>query len=177
MSHKGGYPGPEDPSDDRADWDLAQLDNELDREELRRRYYGLLQELRVVLPGVQVLLAFLLTVPFAQRFGELDEPERVAYGIAMVSALLSVVCLVSPAVIHRLADRRARTIRLRLGIGFTLAGLALLAVSLVTALWCVAFLVYGSTAAWLISVPVAVAIVAIWVVVPLMVRAEPPARP
>ena len=46
------------------------LDDERDRAKLRDRYYGLLQELRVVLPSVQVLVAFLLTVPFGQRFGE-----------------------------------------------------------------------------------------------------------
>jgi Family of unknown function (DUF6328) len=51
-----------------SDEDTEDLDDVADREELRQRYYGLLQELRVVLPGVQVLLAFLLTAPFAQRF-------------------------------------------------------------------------------------------------------------
>ncbi len=48
---------------------VAELDDEADRDELRRRYYGLMQELRVLLPGVQILVAFLLTVPFATRFG------------------------------------------------------------------------------------------------------------
>ena len=47
-----------------------------DREELRTRYQMLLQELRVVLPGVQVLMAFLQTAPFAQRFGDLDDLGR-----------------------------------------------------------------------------------------------------
>lgn len=62
-------------ADDRT---LAELDNERDRVELRSRYYGLLQELRVVLPGVQVFLAFLLTVPFTQRFDDVDDRGRMA---------------------------------------------------------------------------------------------------
>jgi len=92
-----------DTSDDRG---LHQLDDRLDREELRNRYAILLQELRVALPGVQVLVGFLLTVPFANRFPELDEGGRAAYGIALIASLLSVVCLLTPTVYHRVADRR-----------------------------------------------------------------------
>ncbi len=56
-----------DPSSRGEDRPASELDDRADREELRERYYGLLQELRVILPGVQVLVAFLLTVPFASR--------------------------------------------------------------------------------------------------------------
>ena len=141
-----------DTSDDR---ELYELDDQLDREEppyrshllapseLRRRYGILLQELRVVLPGVQVLVGFLLTVPFANRFPELDASGRAAYGIALVASLLSVVCLITPTVYHRVADRRERTARLRWGIRLTVAGLALLAVALGAGLWCVSRLVFG----------------------------------
>jgi MFS family permease len=156
---------------DRADRDLDELDDDLDREELRRRYYGLLQELRVVLPGVQVLLAFLLTVPFDSRFQDLDATGRALFAIALVSALLSVVCLVSPSVVHRLAERTARRARLRLGIIFELIGLGLLGLSLAASLWCVTRLVYGSTTAALITLPVIAAIIVVWVVIPLAVRA------
>src|SRR3954447_7105997 len=65
------------------------LDDENDRTEIRNRYHGLLQELRVVVTGAQVLLAFLLTVPFAQGFARLDESERAWFGAALVSATLS----------------------------------------------------------------------------------------
>ncbi len=61
--------------DDRP---TGELDDEQDRDELRRRYYGLLQELRVLLPGVQILVAFLLTAPFASGFAQLDEPSPAA---------------------------------------------------------------------------------------------------
>jgi hypothetical protein len=58
------------------DVEPERLDSERNRGELRDRYYGLLQELRVVLPGVQVLVAFLLTAPFATRFGQVDDAGR-----------------------------------------------------------------------------------------------------
>jgi hypothetical protein len=95
-----------------SDADLDELDDERDRDELRRRYYGLLQELRVVLPGVQVLLAFLLTVPFARRFSELDDPGRGLFAVALVGAASSVVCFVAPTVLHRVGHRQARRERL-----------------------------------------------------------------
>jgi len=160
----------DDRDDDRArgssDLDLGELDDHRDREELRKRYYGLLQELRVVLPGVQVLLGFLLTVPFAQRFGELDDLGRGAFAVAMLASLLSVVCLLAPAVYHRLADRTERIARLRWGIRMTVIGLMLLAVALVAALWCVSRLVFGTTLAWCLTVPVAVVIAVLWLVIP-----------
>ena len=92
-----------------AERDAKELDDVADREELRKRYEMLLQELRVVLPGVQVLMAFLLTAPFAQRFDDLDDTGRRAYLVALVSALASTICLLTPTVFHRVADRTATT--------------------------------------------------------------------
>ena len=127
----------------RDDRDLDELTTARDRKELRQRYYGLLQELRVVLPGVQVLVAFLLTVPFAQRFPELDDWGRRAYGVSLIASMLSVICLLTPTVYHRVARRTERTARLRWGIRMTIAGQWLIAVALVSGLWCVSRLVFG----------------------------------
>lgn len=129
--------------DDRS---LRELDDHADREELRARYYNLLQELRVVIPGVQVLLAFLLTVPFADRFADLDETGRILYGGTLLSALASVLCLLTPAVLHRLGARTARRARLLWSIRCTVGGLSALAVALVLGLTCVSRLVYGTAA-------------------------------
>ena len=152
-----------------SDKNTDQLDDIVDREELRRRYYGLMQELRVILPGVQVLLAFLLTVPFAQRFGELDDVGRTAFGVAMVTALLSAICLLTPVVSHRVGERTARQARLKWGIRMTVAGLGLLGISLVTALWCVARFIYGPSTAWAVATPVLVTIIALWILLPLSI--------
>ena len=156
--------------DDRtvnSDADLDELDDARDREELRNRYYGLLQELRVVLPGVQVLLAFLFAVPFAQRFADLDDVGKAAFVTSMVSAVLAVICFVSPTVLHRMADRTLRRPRLRWSIRLTVAGLALLAVSLVSALWCVTRFTHGSFTADVVTGGVVAAIIGLWLILPL----------
>ncbi len=158
-----------------SDLDVEELDDELDRDELRSRYYGLLQEVRVILPGVQVLLAFLLTVPFANRFGKLDTFGRTLFGVAMVSALCSVISLLTPTVFHRVAERTRRKARLEWGIRFTLAGLGLLALALVSGLWCVSRFIFGAGTAALIVIPVTVGIVLVWIVLPLVVGRSRPA--
>ncbi|MDP1820461.1 MAG: DUF6328 family protein [Acidimicrobiales bacterium] len=167
-------PGPQhdEDADERNDRNLKELDDEQDREELRTRYYGLLQELRVILPGVQVLLAFLLTVPFANRFPELDDAGRTLFGVALVGAWCAVVCLLTPAVFHRVSDRQARRARLRWAIRTTLGGLVLLAASLLAALLCVLRLVFGTPVAVLLVAPVTLVLIGLWVVAPLRIRLE-----
>lgn len=96
---------------DDSERDAHELHDVDDRAELRDRYEMLLQELRVLLPGVQVLTAFLLTAPFASRFTDLDDAGRRAYFLALVSAMASIITLLTPTVFHRVADRRARSAR------------------------------------------------------------------
>lgn len=160
-----------------SDEDTKYLDDEADRRELRDRYYGLLQELRVVLPGVQVLLAFLLTAPFAQRFNELDAWGRRAYEAALASSMLSVVFLLGPTFLHRFGERTARRDRLLWSIRLTVLGLTLLGVSLVTALWGVARFVLGGSSALQLVVPIAATMVAVWVGLPLTLRRRGSTQP
>jgi hypothetical protein len=150
--------------------DVTQLDDVADRQELRNRYDLLLQEVRVALPGVQILLAFLLTVPFAQAFDDLDAWGRRAYGVALTGSMLSVVCLLTPAVLHRLGQRRARRVRLVWSIRLQVLGLIFLAIALIAALWGVARFVYGTSLAWIITVPTMAFLLLCWVALPLSVR-------
>lgn len=147
--------------------DPNDLDDVADREELRQRYYGLLQELRVVLPGVQVLMAFLLTVPFAQRFDELDDLGRTAYLVALSTSLGSIILLLAPTVFHRVADRTARAARLAWGIRLTVAGILLLAVSLISAMWCIVRFVFGTPEATAVAGAGLLAFAAVWIALPL----------
>jgi Family of unknown function (DUF6328) len=148
----------------------SELDDVEDREELRSRFDMLLQELRVALPGVQVLSAFLLTAPFAQRFGEMDAWERRAFGVALTTSMLSVVCLVAPTLLHRLGPRTARSQRLSASIVLAVVGLGFLAVTVLSALWAVARFVFGPDAAWWITAPVLGAVVGLWLIVPVSLR-------
>jgi hypothetical protein len=147
-----------------------QLDDVADRDELRSRYDMLLQELRVSLPGVQVLSAFLLTAPFSQRFGELDAWGRRAYGVALTASMLSVICLVAPTMMHRLGQRTARSRRLTASIAAMMLGLSSLAVALVSALWGVARFVFGTAVAWAVTIPVVIVILVLWIAVPRSLR-------
>ena len=147
-----------------------QLDDERDREELRNRYYGLMQELRIVLPGVQVLVAFLLTVPFAQGFAEIDDFGRGLFGAALVAAILSVVAFITPTAMHRFGDRTARGERLQISIITTRVGLLLLAIAMTLSLAVVSRFLYDGIITVLLVVVVVVAVVALWIVTPLATR-------
>ena len=157
-------------ADPDSEKDSRELDDVTDRSELRSRYDMLLQEIRVVLPGVQVLSAFLLTAPFSQRFGELDRWGKVAFGTALTSSMLSVILLLGPTLLHHLGERTARSQRLGGSIVLLLLGLAALAVALLSALWGVSRFVFGTAIAWSITSPVVVAIAVVWLVLPQLLR-------
>ncbi len=147
-----------------------ELDDVEDRPELRARFDMVLQEVRIALPGVQVLSAFLLTAPFSQRFSELDHWGRAAFGVALTASMLSVILLLGPTLLHHLGERTARSRRLTMSIVLLLAGLGCLAVALLSALWGVSRFVFGTTTAWVITVPVALVVIAVWLVLPRTLR-------
>lgn len=144
----------------------SELDDHRDREELRRRYDMLLEELKVLLPGVQVLVAFLLTAPFAQGFASVDGVGRALYGAALSAGVLAVLAFMTPITLHRFGPRTARSDRLSSSIRTTRVGIALLGVSLLCAFSVVVRLLYSSIAAAVMIGIVAVATVISWVVVP-----------
>jgi putative copper export protein len=153
-------------------WDpsAVELDDDRDREELRVRYYGLMQELRVLVTGAQVLVAFLLTAPFAERFRLLDRWGDRLYGIALVCGILAAVCFMAPTAFHRIGRRQARVGRLRAAILTTRAGLAFLAVSLLSGLVLVTRLVFDDRVAIVLAAVVGTVMVTLWVVGPLASR-------
>lgn len=154
---------------DESERDANELHDVEDREELRDRYDMLLQELRVLLPGVQVLTAFLLTAPFATRFTDLDDAGRSAYFIALISAMASIITLLTPTVFHRVADRTARSARLTWGVRLMLVGVVLLAVSLTTSMWCIVRFGYSTTTATIVTAAFVAMFVGLWVALPLSV--------
>lgn len=158
--------GDEDPDtwDDRPP---GELDDEEDRQELRRRYYGLLQELRVLLPGVQVLVAFLLTAPFAQRFADLDDLETDVYAVALVSGVLAVVCFVAPTAFHRVGWRQSRARRLEWSIRMLRLGLVFMAVAFEAALFVVLGVLFDRAVSVAVTAAVGVAGLLAWVVLPI----------
>jgi hypothetical protein len=133
----------------------------------------LLQELRVALPGVQILFAFLLTVPFAQGFTRLSGDQRDLYfGILMATAL-STVLLIAPSANHRLLFRQRDkehlvTISNRLAI----AGLAVLAVAMTGTVLLIADLLFNGAQVVIFTIAAGIAFAIFWGVMPLVRRAE-----
>jgi hypothetical protein len=146
------------------------LDSERNRVELRDRYYGLLQELRVVLPGVQVLVAFLLTAPFATRFGQVDDAGQALFGAALTLGVLAVIAFVTPTVLHRFGDRTARSMRLELSIVMVRIGIVLFGLSMLCSLAVVLRFLFDPAWATALIVVTSVAMVGLWGVVPRLVR-------
>ena len=80
-------------------------EDESESERLNRELIELLNELRVALPGVQVLFAFLLTVPFTQRFAQLNDLQKDVYLAAFVSTAVGSALLIAPSAYHRIRFR------------------------------------------------------------------------
>jgi hypothetical protein len=176
-----GDEGDEDERDGRRfdDRPASELDDELDRDELHDRYYGLLQELRVLLPGVQILVAFLFTVPFSSGFDRMDATDRDFYAVSLISGLLAVIAFTTPTAFHRFGSRRSRSLRLQWGIRATRAGLVLLAISLVAALVVVAHVVLEAPLSFIAIAIVVLALVGMWVALPVIasrIRSGSPGR-
>lgn len=113
--------------------------------EQRLRYRELLEELRTIIPGVQVLLAFLLTVPFAARFDKVDFIGKVIFTVSLTAVAIATILFLAPAAYHRLAGRHDRTGRLKFGITTTLTGLFFLALSTCCALFVVIRFLFDNT--------------------------------
>lgn len=150
----------------------ADLDDERDRDELRDRYDMLLQEHRVLLPGVQVLVAFLLTMPFADGYEQVDDLGKVLYGVSLMSGMLAIVAFVAPAAFHRLGSRRARSERLEWGIRMTRTGIACMSLAFEAALLVVLSVVFDYRIATVCAVCIGVVGAAVWIVLPRTMRTD-----
>jgi amino acid transporter len=140
-------------------------------ERLNRELMELLQELRVVIPGVQVLLAFLLTAPFQQRFADLPGSLRNAFFASIASATLATVFLIAPSAHHRLRWRAGEKDRLvRIGNQMAIAGTLFLAAAIVLALYVVTNVLFTSDLAIWTAVACAVVFAGIWYVLPMVGR-------
>ena len=80
--------------------------DETEADRLDRNYLEMLQELRVLQAGMQILFAFLLSLAFASRFDETTDFQRDLYIVTLVCAALATACLIAPVPFHRIVFRR-----------------------------------------------------------------------
>jgi hypothetical protein len=145
--------------------------DETEYERFDRNLIELLQEVRVVQTGVQVMFAFLLTVPFSSRFDEITGFQRGAYFAALVGAAAASVLLIAPTAIHRILFRLGqKEYMVEVSNRLALGGLLSTAVAMIAVMLLVSDVMFGSGAAVAIAVATAAAFVGVWAALPLRRR-------
>ena len=148
-------------------------DGETRKERIDRELIELLNELRVALPGVQFLFAFLLVVPFQQRGAQITDFQRGVYFVALAAAALATALLIAPAAQHRILFRQHDKEKLlQRGNRSALAGLAALGVAICSALLLVVDALFSLALAWITAGALAVLLAWWWLAVPLWHRAH-----
>jgi Family of unknown function (DUF6328) len=135
---------------DRVD---AEQDRESLKERLEREHNELLQELRSLIPGAEVLFGFLLAISFTSQFGELTDGQRYVYYGTLVSTAVALVLFLAPAAHHRLRFRAGdKEYMLRKGNREAIAGTVAASLALTGVIYLVTSLVFGTTEALIVSV-------------------------
>jgi hypothetical protein len=144
---------------------------ESEQERLDRNLGELLGELRVALPGVQVLFAFLLVVPFNNGFNSLTPGQERLYLATLLSSGLASALLIAPTAHHRLTFRLQDKEYLVVAANrFAIAGLSFLALAMIGAIGLVTDVVFSTTVAIVAVALNGLAFLALWIVWPLMRR-------
>ena len=142
--------------------------DEDERERVNRELIELLNELRVALPGVQVLFAFLLTLPFTQRFTTVTGAQKGAYFAAFLTAALGVALLIAPSSYHRLRFRKGDKRRMLFTSNkLVIAGMGFVAVSMTGVVFVITDVVFGIPAASAITAAIALWFLWFWYGLPI----------
>jgi hypothetical protein len=147
--------------------------HETEKERLDRNLSELLQELRVALPGVQVLFAFLLTVPFQQNFSKATSFQQDVYLVTLLLTTLASALLIAPSAYHRLEFRQDDKKHIVfMANKFSVAGFAVLAAAMTSAVLLVTDYLFSSTTSIMATVGTGLILYGLWYVAPLARRAR-----
>jgi amino acid transporter len=156
--------------DDRDDGELDGR-NETEKERLDRNLNELLGELRVIMPGVQVLFAFLLVCPFNQGFTKVTDFERSLYFVTLATTGIAMAFLIAPGTIHRLQFRTDdKKWVVFTGNRLAIIGFGVLTVGVTSAFLLVTHYVYSNTFAIVATALFGLLLVALWFGVAVMRR-------
>jgi hypothetical protein len=152
--------------------------NETPLQRCDRNLVELLQEVRVVQTGVQVLFAFLLTAPLAARFPELSTFQRDVYFATLLATGAAAVLLIAPTAYHRILFRLGdKEHLLAVSNRCTLAGLAFVGIAMLGSLLFVSDLLFGDAVAIATVVVAGLVMTISWCVAPLLRRRHVRRRP
>ncbi|HWI32068.1 MAG TPA: DUF6328 family protein [Microbacterium sp.] len=166
-----------DPDDDTHDGDnAAASDDERDEtpnERYDRNWLEVLQELRVLQTGTQILTGFLLAVAFQPAFQDLDEGERTFYLVLVVLAALSTIVALAPVSLHRaLFQQRAKRSVVAYGHAALITALVTVSFLLVGVAAFIFDVVLGDAASVVAAIVLGAVVIALWVIAPIAIRAR-----
>jgi len=147
--------------------------------EFNREWIEILNEIRVALPGVQLLFGFLLAAPFTDTFEKMGEVIRAAYFISFLSTTGSCAFLIAPSVYHRLhwrRDVRDKEAMLRSCNRLAILGIVLLACAMISAVYLISRIVAGPVAAAWVTLATGLLFSGLWFILPLARRSAERSR-
>jgi len=148
---------------------------ETKKERVDRELIELLNELRVALPGVQVLFAFLLTVPFSQRFSQITAVQKDVYFATFISAAMATLFLIAPSANHRVQFRQDDKEALLLRSNWlAIMGTVFLATAVMGATFLITDILYGGLATTITTAILAGLLAWFWYGVPIFRRLTGP---
>ncbi|MFC7545360.1 DUF6328 family protein [Plantactinospora sp. GCM10030261] len=147
------------------------MDKETERERWQRNFADLLQELRVAQTGVQILFAFLLTLPFSAEFPKTTDLQKDTYVVALLAAAAATALIISPVAFHRALFRQGRKPELvvyahRMATG----GLVFMLISMVSAIFLITDFVLTRPIAIVLSVLAGLWFLTFWILLPAFRR-------
>ncbi len=149
----------------------AERRNETEDERRDRNLADLMQELRVAFPGVQILFAFLLVVPFQSGWPQVTETQKVVYFVTLLLTAITAVLLISPSAYHRITFRMQQKDRLvTLANRFAIAGIGTLALAMTGAIVLITDVLYGATATAVTGALALLTFASFWYLLPLKRR-------
>jgi len=153
-------------------------EHETQKERTDRELIELLNELRVALPGVQVLFAFLLVLPFQQGWAEATELQKSVYFMALVASAIAGALLITPSVYHRLNFRRKVKEQMLFDSNrMLIAATVFMAGGIAGSLFVIADVLYGSLVGLLTLGVSLLLFLTVWYLFPLHRRGEPDDEP
>ena len=145
--------------------------DETSAERADRNWIEVLQELRVLQTGTQILTGFLLALAFQPAFGDLSDGQRTLYLVLVVLAALSAIVALAPVALHRaLFQRRAKPRVVEYGHAALVTALLTVAVLLIGVVAFVFDVVVDGTAAWAAVVALSLVLIVLWIAAPIVIR-------
>jgi hypothetical protein len=147
------------------------IDGESEQDRWQRNFTDLLQELRVAQTGVQILFAFLLTLPFSNGFERTTAFQRDVYLVALLAAAGATAMIISPVAFHRALFRQGRKPELvRFAHRMATGGLAFMLVSMVSSVLLITDFVLSMPLAGVLAAVTGVFFLIFWVILPILRR-------